>query len=153
MRLWSLHPGLLDRQGLLAVWREGLLAQKVLAGQTLGYRNHPQLDRFRAHSSPRSAIAAFLRAVADEADRRGYRFDRARIGIRDRLPAPIPVTTGQLRFEARHLANKLRLRAPEVLSEVLASALPAAHPLFRIVPGPVAPWERTPPLPAGSQHR
>lgn len=30
MRLWSLHPSYLDRAGLLAVWREGLLAQSVL---------------------------------------------------------------------------------------------------------------------------
>jgi hypothetical protein len=34
MRLWSLHPKHLDRQGLLAVWREGLLAQEVLRGET-----------------------------------------------------------------------------------------------------------------------
>jgi len=30
MRLWSIHPKYLDRQGLLAVWRESLLAQSVL---------------------------------------------------------------------------------------------------------------------------
>ena len=41
MRLWSLHPAHLDRQGLIACWREALLAQKVLAGLTTGYRSHP----------------------------------------------------------------------------------------------------------------
>jgi len=30
MRLWTIHPKYLDRQGLLALWREALLAQKVL---------------------------------------------------------------------------------------------------------------------------
>ncbi|MGP9584395.1 pyrimidine dimer DNA glycosylase/endonuclease V, partial [Micrococcaceae sp. AOP34-BR2-30] len=30
MRLWSLHPEVLDRQGLIAGWREALLAQAVL---------------------------------------------------------------------------------------------------------------------------
>lgn len=142
MRLWSLHPQLLDRQGLLAVWREGLLARKVLAGETRGYRNHPQLQRFREHASPVSAIGAFLHAVADEADRRGYRFDRTRIGTPDRAAGAIPVTTGQLRFEARHLANKLRARAPRTLPEILTAASPPVHPLFRVVAGPVAAWER-----------
>jgi hypothetical protein len=47
MRLWSLHPKYLDRAGLLAVWREGLLAQQVLMGNTKGYKNHPQLNRFK----------------------------------------------------------------------------------------------------------
>lgn len=142
MRLWSLHPGQLDRQGLLAVWREGLLARKVLAGETRGYRNHPQLERFREHASPRGAIAAYLHAVADEAERRGYRFDRARIGTPERAAAPIPVTTGQLRFEARHLRAKLSGRAPEFLARCIVAPVPPPHPLFRVRPGPVADWER-----------
>jgi hypothetical protein len=43
MRLWSLHPQYLDPAGLVAVWREGLLARAVFAGQTTGYKHHPQL--------------------------------------------------------------------------------------------------------------
>ena len=39
MRLWSLRPKYLDSQGLVALWREGLLAQAVLRGKTRGYRN------------------------------------------------------------------------------------------------------------------
>lgn len=46
MRIWSVHPSLLDAKGLVACWRETLLAQKVLQGLTKGYKNHPQLDRF-----------------------------------------------------------------------------------------------------------
>ena len=148
MRLWSLHPAQLDRQGLLAVWREGLLARKVLLGETRGYRNHPQLQRFREHATPRSAIAAYLHAVADEADRRGYRFDRTRIGTSERAAAPIPVTTGQLRFEARRLRAKLAKRAPESLARSTVAPLPPPHPLFRIRPGPVAGWERVGAAPA-----
>lgn len=147
MRLWSLHPEQLDRQGLLAVWREGLLAQKVLAGETRGYRNHPQLQRFREHVAPRSAIAHYLHAIADEADRRGYRFDRARIGKSEPAATPIPVTTGQLRFEARHLRAKLAERAPETLTRGRLAPVPPPHPLFRVRPGPVADWER-----AGALH-
>jgi Pyrimidine dimer DNA glycosylase (EC 3.2.2.17)/DNA-(apurinic or apyrimidinic site) lyase (EC 4.2.99.18) len=52
MRLWSIHPKYLDVQGLLGLWREGLLAQKVLLGETKGYRNHPQLIRFKRTSDP-----------------------------------------------------------------------------------------------------
>lgn len=148
MRLWSLHPEQLDRQGLLAVWREGLLARKVLLGETRGYRNHPQLERFREHAAPRRAIAAYLHAVADEADRRGYRFDRTRIGTSERAAAPIPVTTGQLRFEARHLRAKLAKRVPESLARSAVAPVPPPHPLFRIRPGPVAGWERAGAAPA-----
>src|SRR5690606_20400742 len=79
MRLWSLHPALLDRAALVACWREGLLAQAVLAGRTRGYRNHPQLERFRASPDPLVAVATYLSGVAGEADARGYRFDRTRL--------------------------------------------------------------------------
>ncbi|HKX52383.1 MAG TPA: pyrimidine dimer DNA glycosylase/endonuclease V [Nitrosospira sp.] len=37
MRLWTLHPRYLDTKGLVAAWREALLAQKVLSGLTSGY--------------------------------------------------------------------------------------------------------------------
>lgn len=33
MRLWTLHPKYLDTKGLVALWREALLAQKVLQGK------------------------------------------------------------------------------------------------------------------------
>lgn len=80
MRIWSLHPCLLDRRALVACWRETLLAQKVLRGLTRGYMNHPQLIRFRAHPQPLEAVAAYLSGLADEADARGYSFNRALIG-------------------------------------------------------------------------
>lgn len=80
MRIWSLHPCLLDRRALVACWRETLLAQKVLRGLTRGYTNHPQLIRFRAHPQPLEAVAAYLSGLADEADARGYSFNRALIG-------------------------------------------------------------------------
>ena len=79
MRIWSLHPCLLDRRALVACWRETLLAQKVLRGLTRGYTNHPQLIRFRAHPQPLEAVAAYLSGLADEADARGYSFNRALI--------------------------------------------------------------------------
>ena len=102
MRLWSLHPKYLDRQGLTAVWREGLLAQAVLRGKTKGYKSHPQLDRFQGSGRPLGLIAAYLRAVHDEADRRGYTFDATRITGRP-TPGRVPVARGQLAWEWDHL--------------------------------------------------
>jgi hypothetical protein len=102
MRLWSLHPRYLDAKGLVALWREGLLAQKVLAGATRGYRHHPQLVRFQEQADALGVIAAYLHEVQLEAERRGYRFDASKIGRRA-LTAKLQVTQGQLCYEADHL--------------------------------------------------
>jgi hypothetical protein len=55
MRIWSLHPTLLDTKGLVALWREALLAKHVLSGSTIGYQNHPQLKRFKSSPNPHAA--------------------------------------------------------------------------------------------------
>src|SRR5512140_2910955 len=102
MRLWSLHPSLLDRAGLLALWREALLAQRVLLGQTKGYRFHPQLERFRSAESPVAAIATYLWGVYREAGERGYHFDVSKIAGAA-SDVSLPVTRGQLKYEAEHL--------------------------------------------------
>lgn len=141
MRLWTLHPRYLDAPGLVALWREALLAQRVLLGATRGYRHHPQLDRFRQAGDPATAIASFLLAVAAEADDRGYRFNRALV-VAEPAGERLEATTGQLSFEARHLAAKLARRNPALLGRLPVTGRPAAHPLFRVVPGPLAPWER-----------
>lgn len=140
MRLWSLHPSLLDTRGLVALWREGLLARKVLRGKTVGYRHHPQLDRFRACPRPLHAIDAYLWAVHAEATARGFAFDGTKLGPR-RRHARIPVTFAQVAHERRHLLAKLRLRAPADARRLRAVAC-VPHPLFRVVAGPVASWER-----------
>lgn len=51
MRLWTISFKYLDAKGLVALWREALLAKNVLAGLIKGYKNHPQLDRFYAHEN------------------------------------------------------------------------------------------------------
>jgi hypothetical protein len=146
MRLWSLHPQYLDARGLVALWREALLAQAVLRGRTKGYTRHPQLERFRGSPSPLGAIAAYLRAVEQEARRRGYKFRSAKIG-RTKWRGRLKVTRNQLDFEWEHLARKLRVRDPAWLRAQDAVHRPDAHPLFRVVPGGVAAWEKTPPRP------
>ncbi|UZN02606.1 pyrimidine dimer DNA glycosylase/endonuclease V [Cellulomonas sp. S1-8] len=146
MRLWSLHASLLDRQGLTACWREGLLAQAVLAGGTRGYTQHPQLVRFRRQPEPLVAVAAYLHAVADEARARGYRFDATRVGIpeseRTRATPRIAVTDGQLALEWRHLLRKLAVRSPDRYTAAVQVGGPSPHPLFVVVPGDVESWER-----------
>lgn len=141
MRLWSVHPVHLDAKGLVALWREGLLAQKVLLGETRGYRHHPQLARFRACGDPVLAIGAYLGIVEEEARRRGYRFDRSKI-VRAGTCAPIDVTLGQVGFEWAHLQHKLRTRAPGQFAAQQAIERCAVHPLFLVVAGDVEPWER-----------
>jgi len=141
MRLWTIHPRYLDAKGLVAAWREGLLAQKVLMGATRGYRNHPQLTRFRAQKDPLPVIAAFLAGLAAEAARRGYRFDVTKISKR-RFRGRLRETKGQLHYEWGHLMTKLQVRAPELHVQYLTVEMPEPHPIFRIVAGEVREWER-----------
>ena len=142
MRLWSLHPRYLDAQGLVALWREALLAREVLRGRTRGYRHHPQLERFRACDAPLSAINAYLRGVHAEALARGYAFDRAKLACAP-VALRIAVTEGQLAYEWRWLLRKLRGRNPALHRSHRALAGPQAHPLFDLCSGPRAAWEKT----------
>ncbi|HEY7409958.1 MAG TPA: pyrimidine dimer DNA glycosylase/endonuclease V [Vicinamibacteria bacterium] len=141
MRIWTLHPRLLDRRGLVALWREALLAQAVLRGRTRGYRHHPQLLRFRRQATPLGCIAAYLRAVHAEASSRGYSFARERIG-RAKPAGRMVVARGQLEHEWRHLRAKVARRDPGWLEKIGPSSTPRPHPLFRVVPGGVEGWER-----------
>jgi hypothetical protein len=141
MRLWSLHPRYLDRRGLVALWREGLLAQAVLRGRTRGYRHHPQLDRFRAQSSPVGGIADYLRAVLGEASARGYDFTAGKLS-RLRLQGTITVTRGQLEHEWAHLMEKVKARDTAWHRRIGHVVRPDAHPMLRVIPGDVETWER-----------
>jgi len=141
MRLWSVHPKYLDARGLVALWREALLAQAVLGGRTKGYIHHPQLQRFRAQASPRGAIADYLRAVHAESVRRGYEFASQKIG-RAQGAGSIAVTRGQLRHEWSHLMAKLAVRDPERRGQLRKVSRPQSHTLFRVTSGDVEPWEK-----------
>ena len=142
MRLWSLHPKHLDARGLVALWREALLAQAVLAGKTRGYTKHPQLERFRASKAPLKAIGAYLSEVQNEGGRRGYKFDRKKIMFPKARSARMPVTDGQLRHEWLHLKKKLMKRDKLKMAEN-ARAKMGAHPSFAVKKGTMETWEKT----------
>jgi hypothetical protein len=131
----------MDRQGLLALWRESLLAKAVLRGETTGYRHHPQLLRFQATGVPRSAINAYLYEIHAESAARGYRFDGSKVGPR-RSMATIPVTSGQVQYEWAHLLTKLSARSRPLYLQWRGCAVPECHPLFHVIPGDVEIWER-----------
>ena len=143
MRLWTIHPSYLDGKGLVAAWREGLLAQKVLAGQTGGYRHHPQLDRFRTQERALDLIARYLVHLEAEASIRGYHFDASRIlsdgaGVTER----IGVHNGQIVYEMELLRWKLKLRDLAKFQELIAVREIKLNPVFAATPGGMESWER-----------
>ena len=141
MRIWSVHPKYLDAKGIVALWRETLLARKVLQGETKGYKNHPQLNRFRKAGDPLSAINLYLSYVFSDAAGRGYNFNREKIN-RGFKETAMTVTRGQLNFEFRHLLHKLKSRDQGKFREIADIGTPDAHPLFIVIDGEIEAWEK-----------
>jgi hypothetical protein len=143
MRLWSLHPSYLDRQGLLALWREGLLAQEVLKNKTKGYKNHPQLERFRQSEKPLLYLRKYLFFVVIEAKKRGYNFQIEKLGRSFNLKIKkIAVTSEQIDYEFNHLLKKLKLRDGNRYRALVKEKDRKLNPVFRKVQGKIASWEK-----------
>ena len=140
MRIWSVHPKYLDAKGIVALWRETLLAKNVLEGNTKGYKNHPQLTRFKAIEKPLEAINQYLAEVWDEATRRGYNFDRNKIDF-DFQKIKIDVTTGQLQYEFNHLLKKLEQRDPERYKQFEKLKMVDCAEIFDVKEGEIEKWE------------
>jgi hypothetical protein len=141
MRIWSIHPKYLDGKGLVALWRETLLAKNVLENKTKGYKNHPQLNRFRQSKKAIDCIHQYLSEIYKEAERRNYNFNKDKIsGNFKRIT--LTVTSGQIDFEIMHLKAKLKLRDREKLKELTAIKIFKCHPLFKVIEGGVEPWEK-----------
>ena len=140
MRLWSLHPKYLDSKGIVALWREALLAQKVLYGKTKGYRNHPQLDRFKELKKPVSGLATYLQGVLSEAVERGYNFDETKV-LDGRIRKKLTVSDGQLMYEWDHLKKKLWERDRKQYMMTKSVDIPEVHSMFQIVTGDIESWE------------
>jgi hypothetical protein len=141
MRIWSIHPKYLDLKGLLAVWREGLLAQKVLMNKTKGYKYHPQLFRFKCEQNPIAAIGTYLMQIYEESNRRGYNFDKTKI-IKSYFKKKIIVTSGQIIFEWEHFKSKVRIRNPIIYKQIKDIKKPNLNPIFINKYGKIEKWEK-----------
>jgi len=140
MRIWSLHPKYLDSRGLVALWRETLLAKRVLEGKTKGYKNHPQLNRFKEVNKPLDAINQYLSEIFIEASKRNFNFDKQKINW-DFTKVKMNVTIGQLNYEVSHLLNKLQTRNIKKFEELNTNLIFETHPLFELVDGSITKWE------------
>jgi len=140
MRIWSLHPRYLDSKGLVALWRETLLAKHVLLGQTKGYKNHPQLNRFKVLPNPVDGINQYLSVIYENALLRGYKFDKTKVDW-DFKAVKMSVTKGQLDFERKHLLSKLEVRDPKRRTEVFQDESLESHPIFQVLEGEMEDWE------------
>lgn len=144
MRLWSIHPKYLDTKGILALWRESLLAQKVLKGLTKGYKKHPQLERFKKTEDPVSSISQYLHTIYSEAESRHFKFDKDKIEYKKIVDhkTQLYVTKGQLDYEFHHLLGKLKKRDPSRYGNLILVNEIECNPTFQIVEGPVSSWEK-----------
>ncbi len=140
MRIWSIHPKYLDPKGLVALWREALLAKHVLEGKTKGYKNHPQLNRFKSSRKPIDAINSYLAIVHQEATSRTYNFDKQKVDW-NFCPTTLSVTKGQLSYEVTHLLNKLKIRDLKKYQELKNKIFFEPHPLFNLIDGNIEDWE------------
>lgn len=142
MRIWSIHPKYLDKLGLIACWRETLLAKHVLLGLTNGYKNHPQLFRFKNTNSPINYINAYLKEIYNEATNRGYNFDINKIGEIKNDLKKIEITSGQIKYEFEHLLKKLKIRDVEKYNRIKNTKRIESVSLFKIIAGEIEPWEK-----------
>jgi hypothetical protein len=140
MRLWSIHPKYLDTKGLVALWREALLAKHVLEGKTKGYKNHPQLHRFKRSEKPVDCINCYLAVIHQEALQREYNFDKQKVDW-SCTSTCLSVTTGQLQYESAHFLSKLKIRDPKKYEALKTLSSFDAHPLFKIIDGDTEQWE------------
>jgi hypothetical protein len=140
MRIWSIHPKYLDSKGLVALWRESLLARHVLEGKTAGYRNHPQLDRFKKSDNPVDAINLYLKFVYLESKRRKYNFDKKKLGPVEKTLI-LKVTTGQLNYEFNHFLTKLKTRDLKLFEELIKTKIIEPHPIFEVIKGEIENFE------------
>jgi hypothetical protein len=140
MRIWSLHPKYLDTKGLVALWRETLLAKHVLEGKTKGYKNHPQLNRFKNTNHPIDNINHYLSIVFKVSSERQFSFNKDKISWEFKREL-LAVTDGQLNYEFKHLLNKLKVRDASKYKMLKKLDRIEPHPLFKIIHGNIEEWE------------
>ncbi|MCC6275829.1 MAG: hypothetical protein IT569_08215 [Leptospiraceae bacterium] len=141
MRIWTIHPKYLDAKGFVALWRETLLAKNVLENKTKGYKNHPQLIRFKNQKNPVEAVNRYLEIIFQESVNRNYKFDKTKFS-KPVVRIKIKTTKGQLEFEFKHLLKKLKIRDKKRYAELRNLKKIHAHPMFEIIEGGLESWEK-----------
>ncbi len=140
MRIWSVHPKYLDSKGLVALWRETLLAKKVLEGTTKGYKNHSQLVRFKVLADSNNAINYYLSELYAHSLERGYNFNKDKF-CKNICPVTMEVSDKQLAYEFEHLLRKLFVRDRQRFEELKSIRTIEPHPMFQVISGEIASWE------------
>jgi hypothetical protein len=147
LRLWSLDPKYLDSKALNGVWRESLLAQSVILGKTKGWKNHPQLIRFKHTQNPIETIGYYLKKIYEESCKRGYKYNKNKITKSLENIEKIKITSGQIKYEYKILKERIKKRSPkkyqEILKQEINGEFPKPHPLFTIIEGDVEQWEKS----------
>lgn len=141
MRIWSIHPKYLDAKGLVALWRETLLAKKVLEGNTKGYKNHPQLIRFKNSTHSLLYINLYLEEVFMEAHARDYNFNKNKFIVVKEKTKKLTVTIGQIEYEWKHLLDKLKKRDVNRYEKFQNIKEIDVHPIFYVIDGGGEDWE------------
>ena len=142
MRLWSIHPKYLDAKGLIAVWREGLLAKKVLEGKTKGYKNHPQLIRFINSENALESINQYLYGIYEESTIRKYNFDKSKLYTINSKRVKLTVNSKQIEYEFELLKSKLKKRDLSKYNEIINTPVIELHSIFMRITGDIENWEK-----------
>ena len=116
----------------------------MLEGNTRGYRNHSQLIRFKTSGDPLALINLYLSFVLEEAESRGYRFDREKVDWESCKDCrfSIEVSRGQVKYESHHLLAKLKVRDLSKFHLLVEELQFEVHPIFVLVEGEIEEWEK-----------
>jgi len=131
MRVWIVHPKYLDCKGLVALWRETLLARKVLKGKTKGWRNHPQLNKLKNHKNSVAAVNTYLLYVWKESEKRCYKFNKRKIE-KNFTKKKIKIPKKEVISDFEELKNKLKKRDPKRYREIVKVKKIEVNPIFII---------------------
>ncbi len=144
MKLWSLHPRHMDHTRLLALWRTALAARDIIEGRASDYRVDRSIYRFMGRLDSDRAINTYIYYIWLEAKGRGYRFAREEALKKELIDTEIkiPVTSGQLLFEAWKLLTKISQTNPDWISRLAIEKCFEANPVFRVVEGLPDPREK-----------
>ena len=141
MRLWSVNLEYVDTIGLVTLWRESLLAKNVLSNKTVGYKNHPQLIRFKNTNSPLLYINTYLFYIYEESLKRNHKFDKSKIDEYE-LSLKINANDKQLKYEFDHLQRKLKNRSVTKYKQNLKVKKIEPNKMFTEIKGNIEEWEK-----------